>query len=166
MYRTLASTLLLQDRQLFFLASHELLQLGGFTPQHISHTQQAGINLAEIKDLPIILKPGLSRIHDQIEQEYLKLKTKPKIVIESSHVFPLLPLCAGGQAGVFVSHTILRYVTGHYPHIMDAVRVLPVNDLSINCDVALMYCKDMPMPVYFGDFVKVVKGVFSAFAAV
>jgi DNA-binding transcriptional LysR family regulator len=159
--RTLSAVTLLQDRRLYFLAAKPLLLACGFPPRRIFHAVSRGVTLEEIKNVPIILKPGLSRIHDQVYQEYQKRKAKPKIVIESSHVFPLLPLCAAGNAGVFVSHTILRYMTAHYPHIMESVLALPVNNIQINCDVALMYCTGAAMPVHFSDFMGVTREVFA-----
>jgi len=161
--RTVTTTTLLQDRKLYFLAAKPLLLNAGFPPRRIPHAVSRGVALEQIKQIPIILKPGISRIHDQVFQEYQKRKIKPKIVIESSHVFPLLPLCAAGNAGAFVSHTILRYITEHYPHIMDRMLALPVNNLPINCDVALMYCGGVPMSVHFEDFMLVTKEVFAAY---
>jgi len=161
--RTLTTQTLLHDRNLFFLVAKPLLLACGFPSRKVAHACAKGVSLEEIKTVPIILKPGVSRIHDQVFQEYQKRKAKPKIVIESSHVFPLLPLCAAGNAGVFVSHTILRYICAHYPHIAEQVLTLPVNNMAINCDVALMYCTDAHMSVHFEDFVGVVKQIISGY---
>jgi DNA-binding transcriptional LysR family regulator len=161
--RMVTSTTLLQDRKLYFLATKPLLVSCGFQPRRLPHAVKFGVSLEEIKNVPVILKPGSSLIHDQIFQEYQKRKAKPKIVIESSHVFPLLPLCAAGNVGVFVSHTILRYINGHYPQIMEAVLSLPVNNLEINCDISLMYCVNETLSVHFGDFVKVTREVFAGY---
>ena len=118
---------------------------------------------SELKNVPIILKPNSSKVHTQIAQEYLKHGTKPKIVVESSNVFPMLPLCSAGNAGEFMPHTILRYVREHYSQVLGGVVVLPVQDIAINCDIAIMYLSSRPTPVYFNGFIEITKNVFAEF---
>ena len=152
---------LLQDRKLYFLAARSLLQQYGFLNPHIKAALKEGVKLCEIQDIPIILKPNTSKIHTQIAQEYLKINAKPKIVIESSNVLPLLPLCSAGNAGVFMPQTILRYVQTHYSGIMDSVLAFPVQDVPVNCDIALMHICNKPISMHFSDFIEVTKNVFT-----
>jgi len=154
---------LLQDRKLYFLAAQSLLEQYGFTAPRLEAALKEGVHLREIQDIPIILKPNTSKIHTQIAQEYLKLNTKPKIVIESSNVLPLLPLCSDGNAGVFMPQTILRYVRAHYPGV--SALAFEVRDVHVNCDIALMHICNKPVSVHFSDFVKVTESVFAEYSA-
>jgi len=158
----ITTTNLLIDRKLYFLAAQSLLLQFGFTKPRIECALKEGVKLCEIQDIPIILKPNTSKIHTQIAQEYLKLNAKPKIVIESSNVLPLLPLCSAGNAGVFMPQTILRYVREHYPGV--SAIAFPVQDVLVNCDIALMHICNKPISVHFSDFIEVTKNVFAEFA--
>ncbi|MCL2378683.1 MAG: LysR family transcriptional regulator [Defluviitaleaceae bacterium] len=160
----ITSTTLLEDRELFFLASRKLLTQYGFPEQGIENAISEGVGLGEIQNIPIILKPNTSKIHTQIAQEYLRLNTKPKIVIESSNVLPLLPLCSAGNAGVFMPRTILGYVRAHYSGVMDSVLAFPVQDVPVNCDIALMHFCNRPMTVHFNDFIEITKSIFTEYA--
>jgi len=158
------STTLLEDRKLYFLAPKDLLLQYGFPKERIQAALNEGVKLSEIKDIPIILKPNTSKIHTQITQEYLKINANPKIIIESSNVLPLLPLCSAGNAGVFMPQTILRYVRMHYSGVMDSVLAFPVQDVPVNCDIALMHFCNKPISVYFNGFIEVTKKVFTEYA--
>jgi len=155
----ITSETLLQDRKLYFLAARSLLH--EFSDERLAAAMENGVCLSEIKDIPIILKPNSSKIHTQIAQEYLKHGTKPKIVVESSNVFPMLPLCSAGNAGVFMPQTILRYVREHYSGVLGDVMVLSVQDIAINCDIAIMHLSSRPTPVYFNGFIEITKNVFA-----
>jgi len=161
----IASTTLLHDRKLYFLVSRKLLTRHGFPDESISSALETGVNLKEIQNIPIILKPGTSKIHSQIAQEYQKLSTKPKIVIESSNVYPLLPLYSAGNAGGFISQTILQYISEHYSNVRDSVLALPMNDIHINCDIAIMHFKDRPISAHFSEFIEITKSVFAEYVA-
>ncbi|MCL2527839.1 MAG: LysR family transcriptional regulator [Defluviitaleaceae bacterium] len=154
---------LLQDRNIYFLVSRKLLLQCGFPESRIDAALINGVKLTEIHEIPIILMLNKSNIHAKIAQEYLKINKKPKIVIESSNVYPLLPLYSAGNAGGFVSQTVLRYVTEQYAHLLDDVLAFPVRDIDINCDIALMYFSNKPVSVYFEDFIKTTQGVFAGY---
>jgi DNA-binding transcriptional LysR family regulator len=157
----IASTPLLQDRKLYFLASKELLQQYALTIEQIEFA--GGVSLNEIAKIPIILKPNTSRIHTQILQAYIKLGEKPKIIIESSNVLSMLPLCSAGNAGVFMPHTILRHIKEHYPVFFEHVYAFPVRDIKINCDIALTYFVNKPVSAHFKDFIETTKNVFAEY---
>ena len=159
----ITSTTLLEDRKLYFLAAKSLLLHHSFPESRIEAAIAEGVRLKEIQDIPIILKPNTSKIHTQIAQEYLRLNTKPKIVIESSNVLPLMPLCSAGNAGVFMPQTILRYVRAHYPGVMDSILAFPVQDVPVNCDIALMHFCNRPMTAHFNGFIEVTKGIFAEY---
>ena len=161
--RMITATPLLRDRELYFLATQKLMIQSGFPKQRIKTALSEGICFSEIQNIPIILKPSKSKIHAQIAQEYLKIKAKPNIVIEASNILPLLPLCGGGNAGVFMSQTILRYVTGHYSDMLSNVLVFPVQDITINCDIALIHFEYKPISVHFSAFIEITKNVFEEF---
>ncbi|MCL2406116.1 MAG: LysR family transcriptional regulator [Defluviitaleaceae bacterium] len=163
--KLISTTTLLEDRKLYFLAVRSLLTQYGFPEPRIKTALVEGVGLGEIQDIPIILKPNTSKIHTQIAQEYLRFNTKPKIVIESSNVLPLLPLCSAGNAGVFMPQTIMRYVQAHYSKTMDSVLAFPMQDVPVNCDIALMHFCNRPMTVYFNGFIDVTKSVFAEYAA-
>ena len=156
---------LLRDRKIFFLVSRKLLLKCGFPENRIESALAEGVKLKEISDIPIILKLNKSNIHAKIAQEYLKLNTKPKIVIESSNVYPLLPLYSAGNAGGFMSQTILRYVTEHYSNSLGDVLAFPMEDIAINCDIALMHFCNTPISAHFNDFIETTKKVFSDYMA-
>jgi len=159
------STTLLEDRELFFLVSRDLLIQSGFPEKGIEAALTSGVMLSEIKNIPIMLKPGKSKTHTQIAQEYLKLDAKPKILIESSNVYPLLPLYSAGNAGGFMCQTILRYVTEGYSHVLDGVLAFPVKGIDINCDIALMHFHNTPISAHFNDFIEATKKVFAEYGA-
>ena len=159
----ISSTTLLRDRGLYFLASRKLLLHAGLQEPQIEAALNEGVTLKDIQDIPIVLKPNSSKIHTQIAQEYLKLNARPKIVIESSNVLSLLPLCSAGNAGVFMSQTILRYAREHYPGVMDNILAFPVHDIRVNCDIALMHFYNKPISVHFSDFIEVTKSIFAEY---
>jgi len=159
----ITSVHLLRDRKIYFLVSRKLLLQCGFPENRIESALTEGVKLQEIQDVPIILMLNKSNIHAKIAQEYLKINAKPKIVIESSNVYPLLPLYSAGNAGGFMSQTILRYVTEHYSHTLDDVLAFPMQDVVVNCDIALMHVCNKPISAYFGDFIKITKNVFAEY---
>jgi len=158
----ITSTTLFQDKKLYFLVAQSLLQQYGFTQPRIDAALANGVVLSQIQEIPIILTPNASKIHTQIAQEYLKLNTKPKIVIESSNVLPLMPLCSAGNAGVFMPQTTLRYITENYPGVNN-VLAFEVQDVAVNCDIALMHFCNKPISVHFSDFIEVTKNVFAEY---
>jgi DNA-binding transcriptional LysR family regulator len=162
--RMITSFTLIKDRLLYFLASNTLLERSGFPVERIEPAARDGVNFSEIHTVPIILKPGKSKIHAQIEREYLKLNAKPRILIESSNIFAPLPLCGAGNAGGFMSETILRYAREQYSGILDKIRVFPVRDIAVNCDIALSYHSEKPQSLYFKDFIRVTESVFAEYS--
>jgi hypothetical protein len=128
----------------------------------LAKARAKGIKLEQLQHTPLILKPKRSKIHAAIAQAFLDKKLKPKIIIESSHIYPLLPLCASGCAGVFVSRVILNYIKEAYPQIFNEIFALKLNDTHINCDIALMYNVNAPAPLYFDDFVKVAHEIINS----
>ena len=154
-----SSDTLLADRKLYFLASSSLLVAHGIPTRRIPGLIKKGVCLQQIASIPIVLKPATSKIHEQLAQAYRRAGYKPNVIVESSHVFPMLPLCVAGYVGIFVNQTIYRYLTEHYKDIMQAVRVLPVLDMPVNCDIACMYNTNAPKPLFFNDFMQVVREV-------
>ena len=162
--RMITSTTLLRDRKMYFLASRKLLLQFGFPEQSIEASLTEGVELGQIQTIPIILNPSKSKIHAQIAQEYLKLNAKPKIVIESSNLFPLLPLCNTGNVGVFMPQTILRHVMEHYSGVRSNVLTFLVQDILINCDISLMHLFNKPISAQFNDFIDVTKNIFAEYS--
>ncbi|MCL2215743.1 MAG: LysR family transcriptional regulator [Defluviitaleaceae bacterium] len=161
--RILTSTTLLQDRKLYFLASRKLLFQYEFPEQRMEAALAEGVRLDEIQNIPIILNPGKSQIHSQIMQEYIKLRAKPNIAVESSNVLSLLPLCSAGNAGMFMSQTILRHTAAHYSGALNNVLAFPVQNILINCDIALIHFCDKPISVHFNDFIEITKNIFAEY---
>ena len=163
--RIITSTTLLRDRKMYFLVSRKLLLQFGFPEGDIEGSLKEGVGLSQIQTIPIILNPNKSKIHAQIAQEYFKLNTKPKIVIESSNLYPLLPLCGSGNVGVFMSRTILRHVAEHYSGVRNGVLTFLVRDIPINCDITLMHLFNKPISAQFSDFIDVTKNIFAEYTA-
>jgi len=161
---SITSNTLLRDRAIYFIASRKLLIKCGFPEHKIETALVSGVELEEIRTVPIVLKLNKSKIHAQIAQEYLKLKVKPRIVVDSSNVFSMLPLCSAGHAGLFMSSTILRYVKENYSGVFENVVAFPMVNIQINCDIALMHFYDKPISVHFSDFIDATKNIFDEYA--
>lgn len=157
----IVSKTILADNQLYFFVAKDLLAAKGFTPEAIEQATQHGVTLADIKEVPVALKVKTSRVHGQIITEYSKMNARPKVVIESSNIFPLLPLCNSGSTGLFVSGTNYQYIKKHYDNVVKNVIVLPIHGISINCSTALMYFNGKDSVVHFKDFINTVKSVAS-----
>jgi len=159
LHEGVSSDTLLIDRKLYFLASPSMLAAHGITARRIPNLIKKGVCLSQIAAIPLILKPATSKIHEQLAHAYRRAGYKPNVIVESSHVFPMLPLCVAGYVGIFVNQTIYRYLNEHYKDIMQAICALPVLDVPINCDIAFMYNTNAPKPLYFDDFTQVVRDV-------
>jgi len=84
-------------------------------------------------------------------------------VIESSNIWPLLPLCSSGDSGIFMSQTIMRYAKQNYANTLGSVVIMPLLDIHVNCDITLMQYRDKPMTVHALDFIEVTQRIFGEF---
>jgi len=161
--QAIKSITLLQDREMFFLVSEKLLIKSDFNTGQILEFESSGVSFNDIKYIPIVLNHHGSNIHSQILQKYLAHRHKPRIVVESSNLLPLLSLCVSGNVGMFMSKTILHYVNANHSDILKNVYVFVLNDLAVNADISLMYFYDKQILSYHDEFINVTKSVFSEY---
>ncbi len=155
---------LLTDDKIFFIASPMLLHQLGFNDEWIREKKSTGIKISEINDIPLILKPSDSRIHAQIAQAYVKLSLKPHVFLQSSNMLSLLPICTEGQAGIFLSGIVLKYISIQEQKKINSVAVFPVRDCPIESSIVLVYSKRGPLPKYFSHFIEITRDIMQEYS--
>lgn len=98
---------------------------------------QRGVDLEEIRTLPMIIRPSTSRIHRQIV-EYLKDRGfSPRILLQSTNTSGLMPLVARGYGVIFCTPMLLRMFQKEYAERMAGVNVFPVRHFE-HCHQAML----------------------------
>lgn len=98
---------------------------------------QRGVDLVDIRTLPMIIRPSTSRVHHQIV-EYLKDKGfSPSILLQSTNTSGLLPLVAQGYGVIFCTPMLLRMFQKEYTGRMEGMNIFPVRNFE-HCHQAML----------------------------